>query len=251
MAHERGPQSLLLLVVYSMNDRVEVVGLTKNGCHAPLRSWLVRLTLMNAYHKGTNSQSSHPCLSHLPLCGHSMETPSLAHPHSPHKQAHLIKQSQEALHILTKPTYHITSHRITAQDITSHHSTAQDITSHHRQLQVTGVLPAHTTHNSLLLTLENVTEYSVGRGCKRFGVLALMLQPVAPPRHVNYHETTALSTVHMYTAGVQMDLSTLATHLPFIVLCRHTYFAHQSVCTWYMSHNSSTHSTIPTYVPHC
>ena len=144
---------------------------------------------MNIYHKGTNRQSSHSCLSHLPLCTHSMQTPSLVHPHSPHKQAHLIKQSQKALHMLTKPTQHSTSHHITSQ-----HSTAQD-----GELQLTGnrVLPAHTTHNSLLLTLENITEYSVGRGCKRFGVLALMLQPMATLRHVNYHETTAaLCTVH-------------------------------------------------------
>ena len=31
MAHDRGPQSMLSLVVYSMNDRVEVVGHTKNS----------------------------------------------------------------------------------------------------------------------------------------------------------------------------------------------------------------------------
>ena len=121
-----------------------------------------------------------------------VQTPSLAHPYSPHKQAHFIKQSQEALHMLTKPAQHI---------ITSQHITAQ-----HRELQVTGgALPAHTTHNSLLLTLENITECSVGRGCKRFGVLALMLQPTAPTRHVNYHETTA--ALCTYVAGVQVDLS--------------------------------------------
>ena len=87
--------------------------------------------------------------------------------------------------MLTKPTQHITSHHITAQD---------------GELQLTGnrALPTHTTHNSLLLTFENITEYSVGRGCKRFGVLALMLQPMATLRHVNYHETTALCTVRTY-----------------------------------------------------
>ena len=38
MAHDRGPQSMLSLVVYSMNDHVELVGLTKNRCHPPLHS---------------------------------------------------------------------------------------------------------------------------------------------------------------------------------------------------------------------
>ena len=36
-------------------------------------------------------------------------------------------------------------------------------------------------------------------------MLALMLQPMATLRHVNYHETTA--ALCTYVAGVQVDLS--------------------------------------------
>ena len=189
---------------------------------------------MNVYHKGTNSQSSHSCLSSSLYAFHAntlpYTTPFPTQASSPHQTV-----SRSTPHVDEACTsHHTTSHHITSQhitNITSLYSTAQHSTAQDGKLQATGgALPAHTTHNSLLLALENITEYSVGRGCKRFGVLALMLQPTAPTRHVNYHETVALCTVHMYVcsgcAGGFLHIRTFR-------------------------HNCSTHSILPIYIPRC
>ena len=67
------------------------------------------------------------------------------------------------------------------------HGTAQRVAANRRELCL------HTlhAHNSLLLTLENVTECSVG-GIPEVGVLTLMLQATPLPGHVHHHEAIAV-----------------------------------------------------------
>ena len=142
------------------HDRVEVVGLTKNGCHPPLRSWLVRLTLMNAYHKGTNSQSSHPCLSHLPLCMHSL----CKHP---------------PLHI---PITHTS--KLTSSNSLKRYSTcwlSLHITSHHSRVQYSTAWAAAGNRRSSACT--HYTQLTAADTWEYHWVLCW--EGMQPPRHVN------------------------------------------------------------------
>ena len=85
-------------------------------------------------------------------------------------------------------------------------------------------------------------------------MLALMLQPMATLRHVNYHETTA--ALCTYVAGVQVDLSShsglyriVQTYVLCTPVCVHMvhepqllYSQHHKYIRTYLAANTVQHS---------